>query len=41
MNKNWLTNVSEEPKMINATLDTGGSLKQVFILLVVPSVSSY
>ena len=29
MRKNWLINVSEEPKMTNATLDHGRSLKHV------------
>ena len=32
MNKKWLINVSEEPNIINATLDNGMSLKHVFIL---------
>ena len=27
----WLINVSEEPDMINATLDNGGSLRQLII----------
>ena len=31
MRKKWLINVSEEPDMINATLDIGRSLKQIII----------
>ena len=31
MSKKWLINVSEEPNMINATLDNGRSLKPIFI----------
>ena len=31
MRKKWLINVSEEPDMINTTLDNGRSLRQVII----------
>ena len=31
MRKKWLINLSEEPGMINATLDTGRSLRQIII----------
>ena len=31
MRKKWLINVSEEPAMINTTLDNGRSLRQPFI----------
>ena len=31
MSKKWLINVSEEPDMINATLDNRRSLRQVLI----------
>ena len=31
MRKNWLINVSEEPDMINTTLDNGRSLRQLII----------
>ena len=40
--KKWLINVSDEPNMIQATLDNGRSLKHVFYtVFTVPSVSSY
>ena len=29
MNKEWLTNVGEDPHKRNATLDTGRNLKQI------------
>ena len=31
MRKKWLTNMSEEPDMINTTLDNGRSLRQLII----------
>ena len=31
MRKKWLINVSEEPDMINTTLDNGRSLRQLII----------
>ena len=31
MRKKWLINVSEEPDMINSTLDNGRSLRQLII----------
>ena len=31
MKKKWLINVSEEPDMINTTLDNGRSLRQLII----------
>ena len=31
MRKKWLINVSEEPDMINTTLDNGTSLRQLII----------
>ena len=31
MGKKWLINVSEEPDMINTTLDNGRSLRQLII----------
>ena len=31
MRKKWLINVSEEPDMINSTLDNGRSVKQLII----------
>ena len=31
MRKKWLINVSEEPDMINTTLDNGRSLRQLVI----------